>query len=148
MQWQRIEKPEFGYAIQVPQGWVEHSPDPKIHGPWATASFVDPADRRHRITVFRQPVSTTASATGVAEAVQEPLARARFGDFRLTAAQVAGRPGARLDCAQHDAGRLYALRQYYVVDDGVGFYLSCGSSAPDEDNVLFTTVAARFELTG
>ena len=46
MQWQRVEKEQFGYAVHVPPGWVEREVD--LHNsPWETARFVDPADRRH-----------------------------------------------------------------------------------------------------
>ena len=44
MEWQRIEKPEFGYAAHVPRGWDEHPPNLK-NSPFETARFVDPTDR-------------------------------------------------------------------------------------------------------
>jgi hypothetical protein len=54
VQWQRIEKPDFGYAVHVPDGWDERPPDLK-NSPWETARFTQPADRRHSLIVFRGP---------------------------------------------------------------------------------------------
>lgn len=145
MQWQRIEKPDFGYAVQVPRGWDERPPNLKI-SPVETARFIDPADRRHSVVVYRGMPRPGLTALKIAEQVQPTLEASGFGDFRIAEAEFAGRPGARLDCAQHDAGRVWAVRQYYVVHEDVRFVLGCGSAAPDEDDDLFTAIADRFEI--
>src|SRR5437764_6559830 len=46
VQWQRIEKTDFGYAISVPAGWTERPPDLK-NSPLETARFGEETDRRH-----------------------------------------------------------------------------------------------------
>lgn len=145
MQWQRIAKPEFGYAVHVPPGWDEHPPNLK-NSPFETARFVDPGDRRHSLTVFRGMPRPGVTPLQVAEHVQHSLEANGFGDFRITEAQVAGQPAARLDCAKHDAGRVWAVRQYIVIHGTDRLVLGCGSSMPEEDDALFTTMAERFEI--
>jgi hypothetical protein len=145
MEWQRIEKPEFGYAVHVPEDWDERPPNLK-NSPWETARFGQPSDRRHSVIVFRGPGRPGATAAEIAELVQGTLEAAGFGDFVISDADMAGRRAARLDCARHDAGRVWAVREYFVVEDGVRFYLGLGSSVPDADDALFTAMAERFEI--
>ncbi|GAA4630660.1 hypothetical protein GCM10023196_056870 [Actinoallomurus vinaceus] len=145
MQWQRIEKSDFSYAVHVPRGWEEREPNLK-NSPWETARFVDPDDRRHSLIVFRQPVRPGRSASEIAEGAQHSLAGVGFVDFEISDVTVAGQAGARLDCARHDAGRTWAVREYFVVVDGVGFCLGCGSAVPEEDDPLFRSIAERLEL--
>ena len=143
--WQRIEKAAFGYAVQVPEGWVEHPPNLK-NSPFETARFIDPADRRHSVTVFRGMPQPGVSALQVAEQIQVTLEASGFGDVRIAVAEVAGQSGARLDCAKHDAGRVWAVREYIAVRGPDRFILGCASAAPDEDDPLFTAIADRFEI--
>ncbi|SNS09183.1 hypothetical protein SAMN05216276_100416 [Streptosporangium subroseum] len=145
MQWQRIEKPDFGYAVHVPQSWDERPPNLK-NSPWETARFGDPTDRRHTVIVFRARTLPGWTAAEVAEEVQTSLRAAGFDDFRITDAQVSGRTGARLDCAKYDTGRVWAVRHYFVVHDDVRFTLGCGSFIPEEDDPLFAAMAERFEI--
>ncbi|MET8763717.1 hypothetical protein [Lentzea sp. NPDC004782] len=51
-----------------------------------------------------------------------------------------------MDCAKHDAGRVWAVRQYIVVRGADRFALGCGSSVPEEDDALFTAMVERFEI--
>ena len=146
MQWQRIEKPEFGYAAQVPEGWDESPPNMKV-SPWETARFGDPADRRHNFTVYRAPAPPVLTATEMAGSIQARLEGLGFGGFQITSTQVAGRAGARLDCAKHDAGRIWSVRYYFLVArDNVRFTLGLGSFMLEEDDWLFTAMAERFEI--
>lgn len=145
MQWQRVEKPEFGYAVQIPDGWEERPPDLR-NSPWETARFVEPGDRRHSVIVFRSPGRPGRTGAEMAERAQHSLASAGFDDFEIAEAVVDGRPAARLDCARYDAGRVWAVREYFVAHDGAGFCLGCGSAAPEEDETLFAGLAERFEL--
>jgi hypothetical protein len=55
---------------------------------------------------------------------------------------------ARLDCAKHDAGRTWAVREYFAGRDDAYFVLGCGSAVPDEGDALFTQIAERFEILG
>ena len=146
MSWQRFEKPLFAYAVRVPEGWVERDPDPK-NSPWETARYVDPADRRHSVIVFRNPVGPQRVAADMAERAQPSLAASGFTEFAIADASWAGdHTGVRLDCAKRDAGRVWAVREYFLVIDGVGFCLGLGSAAPEEDDPLFTEIARTFEI--
>jgi hypothetical protein len=166
MRWQRIEKSDFGYAVQVPAGWDERAPDLE-NSPLETARFANPADRRHSVIVFRGPLppgagaapgSSAGAAAGqgsagqgsaavrVAERTQAVLAAAGFGDFEITGTEVGGQAGARLDCARPGTERTWTVREYFVVRDGVRFVLGCGSYAPDEADALFAAIAERFEI--
>ncbi len=145
MQWQRIEKTDFGYAISVPAGWAEQPPNLK-NSPLETARFGDDSDRRHGVTVFRGPTRPGRTAAEIAELAQPSLERAGFVDFVVTDVEVAGRPGARLDCARHDAGRVWAVQEYFLNEAHASFCLGCGTSIPDEDAALFAEIVARFEV--
>ncbi|MEV1170891.1 hypothetical protein [Nonomuraea sp. NPDC049784] len=46
----------------------------------------------------------------------------------------------------HDAGRVWAVRQYFVVRDGIRFTLACGTFVPEQDDALFAAMADRLEL--
>ena len=145
MQWQRVEKTEFGYAVHVPDGWVERQPDLR-NSPWETARFVDPADRRHSVIVFRSPLGPGRDAGHIAESAQTSLAANGFAAFEIGDAEVGGRAAKQLDCEKRDAGRVWAVREFFVVDDGVSFCLGCGTSVPDEDEPLFASMAQSFEI--
>jgi hypothetical protein len=146
MQWQRIEKPDFGYAVHVPDGWAERPPNLK-NSPWETARFHQPDDRRHSVVVFRSPSRRGGDARQVAEHAQAALEHGGFTDFALSEVEMAGRTGALLECAKHDAGRVWAVREYFVTyGEAVSFCLGCGTAVPEEDAALFTEMAERFEL--
>lgn len=143
--WHRFEVPEFGYAIDVPTDWQRREPDLR-NSPWETARFGDPGDRRHVVIVFRSPAAPGKDATGVAERVQTSLAASLFTDFAIRQVPFAGRPGARLDCARHDAGRVWAVTQFLAVEGTSAFCLALGTIQKQEDETLFVAVADRFEL--
>ncbi|HKS45105.1 MAG TPA: hypothetical protein VJT49_08320 [Amycolatopsis sp.] len=146
-EWQRVENPDFGYAVRIPRGWDERPPNLK-NSPWETVRFGDPADRRHSVIVFRQAVRPGRSALELAELVQPSLESAGFTDFEITESGLGGKSGALLRCARHDAGRTWAVSEYIVVEGKVSFCLGCGTSIPDEDETLFARMAEGFELIG
>ncbi|MBP2704571.1 hypothetical protein JOL79_12170 [Microbispora sp. RL4-1S] len=143
--WQRIERPDFGYAVQVPGEWDERPPNLK-NSPWETARYGDRNDRRHGLIVFRQPMRPGRDAAEMARNVQGSLEGIGFTDLRIGDAEVAGRRGVLLTCAKHDAGRVMAVRHYMTTRDGVGFCLGCWTTIPDEDDAMFAVMALRFEL--
>lgn len=145
MQWQRIEKTDFGYAISVPPGWTEFPPNLK-NSPLETARFGDDSDRRRGVTVFRGPIRPGRGPAEIAELAQPSLEHAGFVDFVITEAEVGGRAGARLDCARHDAGRVWAVQEYFLVAGNASFCVGCGTSVPDEDAALFAQIVAHFEV--
>lgn len=147
MQWQRIEKPEFGYAVHVPSDWTERPPNLR-NSPWETARFGQDSDRRRGMVVFRKPIRPGRSAVQVAELVQVSLEAAGFAEFAITEVPVAGQDGVRLDCVRRDAGRVWAVSEFFAVCEAASFCLGCGSSLPEEDAPLFHDMARRFELLG
>lgn len=132
-------------AVHVPAGW-EQLPLDLARSPVETARFADPADRRHSLVVFRGMPHPDLSALEAAERTQVRLEAAGYADFHVAQAQVAGRSGARLDCAKRDAGRISALREYFVVHEDVRFVLGCQTFMPEEDDEMFAAVAERFEI--
>jgi hypothetical protein len=146
MSWQRMEKTDFGYAMSVPDGWVEREVDLK-NSPWETARFVEPSDRRHSVIVFRNPVGPQRAAIDVAERARTALTVTGFGELEIVDAEWAGASGQRLDGVKRDAGRVWAVREYFLVtDEGIGFCLGFGSAVPEEDDALFTEMARTFEV--
>ncbi|MEV6850732.1 hypothetical protein [Actinoplanes sp. NPDC051411] len=146
MPWQRIEKTDFGYAVTVPESWVEREPDLN-NSPWETARYTDPSSWRHSAIVFRHPSGgRRREAAEMATGAERALTAGGFGELEIAGAEWAGREGVRLDCVKRDAGRVWAVREYFLVVDGVGFCLGLGSAAPDEDEPLFTEMARRFEI--
>jgi hypothetical protein len=143
--WQRIGKPDFGYAVQVPADWDERPPD-LGNSPWETARFGRPADHRHIMIVFRTPNPRGRGAEEIASEVRPVLEGSGFTDFRIGAALVGGRAAGLLECARHDAGRIWAVREYFVVQDDVRFCLALGSSVPEEAAPVFAEIVERFEL--
>lgn len=146
-EWQRIEKTDFGYAVLIPQGWDERPPDLK-NSPWETARFIDPSDRRHSVTVFRSPTRPDRTAREVAERARPSLEASGFIDFEVSEATLAERPAVVLECARHDAGRVWTIREYFTVVDTSVFCFVCGSLVPDEDAALFEALVEGFELIG
>lgn len=61
------------------------------------------------------------------------LTDAGFGEFHLNETTVADRPGAQLDCARRDTGRVWAVRQYLVVSGDASYCLGLGSALPADD---------------
>ena len=42
--------------------------------------------------------------------------------------------------------RVWAVWEYFLVHGDVSFCLGCGTSVPEDDEELFTSIVARFEL--
>ncbi|ETK35136.1 hypothetical protein MPTA5024_15665 [Microbispora sp. ATCC PTA-5024] len=147
MEWQRIERTDFGYAVHVPQGWDERPPNLR-NSPWETARYGDRNDRRHGLIVFRQPVRPGREATEMAEIVRSSLEGLGFTGFGIAETRVAGLPSALLTGVKEDAGRVMALREYMAIRGGVSFCLGCWTTVPEEDDPVFAGMAERFELLG
>lgn len=132
---------------RCPGAGVEREPDLR-NSAWETARFVEPADRRHSVIVFRGLPGPGRDATHMIERAETSLAANGFGAWRsATPSWAAGRPGKRPDCEKRDTGRVWAVRNYFVVDNGIGFCLGCGSSMPEEDETLFAAMARSFEIS-
>ena len=56
-----------------------------------------------------------------------------------------GRPGRRHP-GTTAAGRVWTVREYFVVRGDVRFVLGCGTFVPEEDDSLFAVMAEPFEI--
>ncbi|MFF4122555.1 hypothetical protein SAMN05421833_14726 [Microbispora rosea] len=145
VQWKRIERPDFAYAVHVPQGWHERPPNTK-NSPWETARYGDHSDRRHGAIVFRQPVRPGRTSAEMAEIARSSLESLGFADIEIVPARLGERDGALLSGVKRDAGRALSIREYMAMDGDVGFCLGCWSTVPEEDLPLFEAMAGRFEI--
>lgn len=145
--WRRIEKPEFGYTVSIPGGWVETPPDLR-NSPWETARFGTPEDRRHDVVVFRQPVISGQTAADIVANAKSHLEGYGFGEFHVEHVTVASREGLRLDFATTDAERTWSSQQYYFVDGNACFCVGYGSTAPEEIREIIDAMVASFALMG
>lgn len=143
MEWQRFEKLEYGYTIDLPARWVEQPPDLK-NSPLETARFADPQDRRHSVIVFRSMPIPGSTARDLAERAQSSLERHGWLELTLIDARVGAENGVRLDAVKRDAGRVMALREYFIAHDPVGLILATNTTAFDEDEPLISAIAERF----
>ena len=143
--WHRIEKPDFGYAISIPEEWIETPPDLR-NSPWETARFGSPEDRRHDVVVFRQPVISGQTAADIVANAKSHLESYGFGSFHVEKVTVASREGWRLDFATTDAGRRWSSQQYYVTDGDACFCFGYGSTAPDEIREIIDAMLASFAI--
>jgi len=143
MEWQRFEKPDYGYTIDLPRRWIEQPPDLK-NSPLETARFVDPEDRRHSVSVFRSMPAPETTAERLAERAQSALERHSWTEFTVAADTIGSEPGLRLNTVKRDAGRVMALRQYFVARGDVGLILAANTVAAEEDDALLTEISERF----
>ncbi|MCA1693994.1 MAG: hypothetical protein LC749_04250, partial [Actinobacteria bacterium] len=143
--WRRIERAEYGYAIQIPEGWDEFPPNLR-NSPWEVARYGEKGDRRRGVVVFRNPEKPGFDARDVAEAARERLEAFGFGNFSLQDTMLGDMPAARLDFDRRDAGRIWAVRQYFVALEAVYLNFSPGTSTPEDDGALFDAMAERFEV--
>lgn len=137
-----IERPEQGFAIKLPDGWVEEAPDLNTN-PWEVARFVEPGDRRHTVSVTRR-VAPSLTSNDLAEEGKALLGGLGFGDFRLSDVPIAGREALRMDCEQRDGDRVWMVRCYFTKSDGVHLILFLETAAPEQDAALLEQVAADF----
>ena len=147
----RIEKPEYGFAISLPEHWQEEPPDPG-NSPWEVARFrgTQPAlpGLMRNCLVFRNPTRRGVDARTSARNNQPPLERAGFGNFRFHDAVIASRPGARIDFDQPTPSGIWSCRHYHLVLEEATFCVAFGTTQPDEDTALLDALAGSFELIG
>lgn len=145
VRWRRIEKPAYGYAVRVPEEWEERPPDLK-NSRWETARFIEPEDHRHGCPVFRQPARPRTSPAQVADGAKAALEAEGFGEFGQREIVIAGRPGVELRFARRDAGRVWGVREHFIVEADIVFCLAIGTSIPEEDAELVASIVQGFEL--
>lgn len=144
----RVEKPEHGFSIDVPQDWPEEEPDLN-NSPYEVARFrLNHDDVRHIALVFCPTDNAEPQVWLVANAVRGRLKRSGFTDMSLAECQWGGGDGVRIDCQREYAGpsSLWTVREYLAVTCGLVYILGVGTNQPVEDGRLFDEMASRFEL--
>jgi hypothetical protein len=81
----------------------------------------------------------------VVEGVVTSLEDLGFRSFEVTDVEVAGHPGARLECDKSGGEKTWSVRQYYAVVDGEILVFALGTAARDVDAEMFDAIASRFE---
>jgi hypothetical protein len=145
MQWQRVERPEYGYAVHIPQGWEEREANLK-NSPWEVARYVEPGDRRHMVGVFKPFRRPGRTAAELATGARSALEGSGFSEFSSAPATLGGVPAVQLSCVKRDAGRVWAVRELFAVQGETELCLGFGTAAPDEDDPIFEAMAERFEI--
>ena len=117
---QRIERPHLGFAVSVPPEWAEEPPDLN-NSPHEVLRFAQRGEDFRRIIVFRDPSPGGRDAAGARNHAWEVLAAGGYRNFVASESAVAGRPGARLDFDLGEGPRRWAVREYFVMANGVGW---------------------------
>jgi hypothetical protein len=139
----RVEKPELGFALSLPEGWREEPPDP-FNSAQEIARFVGPGPGARNCLVFRNRAEPGLTAAAAARRVVAVLERGGFGNFVHHGVPLAGRPAARLDFDKPAAGGTWSVRHYFVVAADTPFCVSFGTSALAQDARLIDALAATF----
>jgi hypothetical protein len=139
-----VERPEHGFALEVPSGWEELLPNRRAN-PWEVARFVEIGDRRHFVSVSRR-VAPSLTASDLADEARTLLAGLGYGGFQLSKSAIAGQAALRMDCEQRDAGRMWAARWYFATAGGTHQVLGLETAIPEQDQELFDRIAAGFRL--
>ena len=144
----RVEKPEYGFAIHVPQVWPEEPPDPS-NSPYEVTRFrLHDSDVWHIALVFRRTDDAEPQVWLAANAARGRMKRSGFTQMSLAECEWGGGEGVRIDCQREFAGPggLWTVREYLAVVRGVVYALGLGTNEPDDDSLLFDEMARCFEL--
>lgn len=144
----RVERPEHGFTIEVPQDWPDEPPD-LSNSPSEVARFrLHDGDAWHLVLVFRRTDDTEPQVWLAANAARGRLKRSGFTHMNLAECEWGGGDGVRIDCQREFAGPggLWTVREYFAVASGVVYVLGVGTNRPLDDGPLFDEIASRFEL--
>jgi hypothetical protein len=144
----RVEKPEHGFSIEVPQDWPEEPPD-LSNRPYEVNRFrLHDGDAWHLALVFRRTDHAEPQVWLAANAARGRLKRSGFAHMSLAECEWGGGDGVRIDCQREFAGPggLWTVREYLAVAGGVVYVLGVGSNQPLDDGPLFDEIARRFAL--
>ena len=144
----RVEKPEYGFSIEVPEDWPEEPPDLN-NSQYEVARFrYYDADARRLTLVSRPTDDAEPQVWTAANAVRGRRQRTGFMHFSLAECEWGGGDGVRIDCDKpSDRPRgVWTIREYLAVANGVVYILGMGTSQPIDDGPLFDEIATRFEV--
>jgi len=117
----------------------DESPPNLRNSPWLVARYGEKSDRRRGLIVFRNPQKPGHDARDVAEEARPNLEAGGFGNFSLQDTMLGDMPAARLDFDRRDAGRIWAVREYFVALETVHLTFGSGTSTPEDDGALFAS---------
>lgn len=139
----RVEKPEFGFAISIPEDWPEFAPEP--NPPYQVARFSYNDGIRHVCFVYRRPGATGLDPSVAANADRPVLEQLGFANLTDSRCEVAGLPAARLDGDKTDIYGAWFVRGFYIPMSNLVYNIGLGSGAIDADDDTFDTIINSFE---
>jgi hypothetical protein len=144
--WRQIEKPAFGFALQIPYDWTE-SAIRVGQRPYEVARFELNGEIRRNCVVFRTPGAVGLSPERAADEAKRYMESNGYQHFVMSKVLVHGYRAVSVECDTARDPGLWSRRQYYVPigDDVLVFGLA--SSDIDSDNTLFDEIAAKFQIT-
>src|SRR5688500_13705136 len=105
----RIERPEYGFAVLLPEDWREEPPD-LVNSEWEVARFTAAQEQVRSCIVFRNPEPPEAALADLARKLEVNLSRNGYGNFRHCPTRVAGLPAVRIDFDRTTPdGRLWSV---------------------------------------
>jgi hypothetical protein len=144
----RVEKPELGFSIELPEDWREEPPD-LTNSPYEVARFRGNVGDARRLTlVFRPTDDAKPQVWTTANAVRGRLTSIGFSHMSLSECQWGGGDGVRIDCDRPVRGRdgIWTVREYLAVASDVPYILGMGTNQHLEDGPLFDEIASRFNV--
>jgi hypothetical protein len=142
----RVERPEHGFAVYVPEHWQELPLEP-ADAPYEVARFGYKDPKGHLCMVFRDE-GPLGHISDIAARARTALEVRGFSHFVLSDVEMAGREAVRLDFESVQKEGLWRVSDYLVKADNLVYILGVGTSEPDKDAPVFDEMLRRFELTG
>jgi hypothetical protein len=140
----RVERPEHGFAVHVPEHWQELPLEP-ADTPYEVARFGYKDPNEHLCMVFRDE-GAFGHVSEIAERARTALEARGFSHFVMSDAEMAGREAVRLDFDNVHGGELWSVSDYVVKAGDLVYILGVGTSEPDKDAPVFDEMLRRFEL--
>ncbi|MFC4587017.1 hypothetical protein [Sphaerisporangium corydalis] len=140
----RVQKAEYGFAVNIPESWAEREPDPS-NSQYEVARFVA-HDKAHRTClVFRRPAEGVTAASA-AERARDRLEALGFGRFEVSEGNLGDQAAVRLDFDRASGHGLWSVREYFVATGGLMYCLGLGSSDAEADAETLDALATGFEI--
>lgn len=143
---QRYVDTRARYALTVPSTWTQ------VQAAGADVAYQAPAAAGQvpaTVNIVTEQLPSTAVTLEQYDAAGEANLRQRFPDYRpieVTPIAIDGRRGLRRTYTATIVGRILQLQQYYLVENGVAYVVSCGAPADDFPRYTgaFEQIAASF----
>src|SRR5262245_8825261 len=141
----RVEKPDLGFALQVPEDWQEQPSNPAVGSEVARFSSRQGNSVR-LLLVFWSPMRSQLTPRAQAESMLPGIESQGYRELVLSDVRIANRPAIRLDCERRRDAEIFSV-QGYLVFAGRGFFaIALGTHDLDRDRELLDGMADRFEV--